>query len=203
MKGLKKLLLCIVASVVLTTSIGSAFFFVNSIISLMPVYYLEKENKNDEENEELKEFFASYEVNFNDTIELMEKEKGKDYPNEGNLVYIIMMGRVYQFVQNYMNCLIIGISVGIFVNIIWIKRSAGKRLLVEAIIAILFTVALVYLINTVLDAGIYIFEDIESGYGVPLLFLGIFIGIYVINMAYQKITEKKLNKELVQHKKEQ
>ena len=205
--SIKKLLLCILCSIIVTTFIGFTIIFITEIPSYTFSEYLMQMDNNSEPVKEygnyMQETYKQYEKLFKEEKEMY----GEDYPSEG-----IFLGQLTNSIKSsqvcevYMSTLLIGTIIGTLIYIIFIQKTKGIQMLVETIICGIAIILIIMLINwgynsIINKIGIdnteyttYVYDIDESTilYG----FLGI-IGIsYIINLIYQAILTKKLNKKL-------
>ena len=205
--SIKKLLLSILCSIIVTTFIGFTIIFITEIPSYTFSEYLMQMDNNSEPVKEygnyMQETYKQYEKIFKEEKEMY----GEDYPSEG-----IFLGQLTNSIKSsqicevYMSTLLIGTIIGTLIYIIFIQKTKGIQMLVETIICGIAIILIIMLINwgynsiinkigidnTGYTAYVYDIDESTILYG----FLGI-IGIsYIINLIYQAILTKKLNKKL-------
>lgn len=211
--SVKKLLLCILCTIIVTTSIGFTILFVPMAFTYTSAEIL---GEVDENSEELRKIGYGMQENYNLIKEKAEEQKaayGDDYPAEGIFLYEVgNLLRTNAIVRVYTLSLLIGIILGTLIYIIFIQKTKGSQMLLESVICGMVILLLVTLINIgykeIVNAGInnigaktqnstyitYIY-DTET-HNVIYVFIGIIIAAYIINLIYQKKITTKLNKKL-------
>ena len=209
--SIKKYLLCVLLSIIVSTFIGFTILFVTEVPSIMTIEIL---NSADRNSSEFKKIVDS--MQYNELKQRFAEQKemyGEDYPAEEIFLYFITnYRRSYPICKVYTLALLYGIILGTLVYIIFIQKASGIQMLLETIfcgILIILLIILVnlgynYVVNILLnkfgitnDMNLYLtyVYDIDSS-DTTYIFIGI-IGIaYIVNLIYQKILVNKLNKKL-------
>lgn len=211
MFSLKKLLLTILCTVMISIFIGSTILFIYAIPSWMQ---LEVIVSLDKDSEVLIEIGKSYQENIKQLEENFNEEKeqyGDNYPAEGIYLFqLINLFSANRIVLIYAMSLLIGIVLGTIIYIVAVQNIKGKQIVFELIVAFIILFMFVMLLNAIYGAIInkaineinptevkyhaYIY-DLESNKAViPYIIVAAII--YIVNMVRQKILTNKLNKEL-------
>lgn len=133
---IKKLLKCIVISIVIVTFIVRTVFFAASCI-LVKIRY-EKLFTEKALTTEYREYLKDLEEWFNEMQGGIKNELGEDYPETGVLVEKIGLYNSSYQIQEYISCIIFGTGIGIAVYIM--KSDYRKILHYVAIYILLFTI---------------------------------------------------------------
>ncbi len=214
--SIKKLLLSILCSIIVTTFMGFTFLFVTEVPSYTLVEIL---NGADGNLEGLKEIGSNMQEQYDTMEEHFAEQKeiyGEDYPVEGLFLYKLMnVSRSYSICKIYTLTLLIGIILGTLVYIIFIQKIKGVQMLLEAMICGIVILLMLILVNlgynSIINMGInkigasvenseyitYVY-DIDTS-NILYMFIGIIGTSYIVNLIYQKILVNKFNKKL--HKK--
>lgn len=210
--SLKKLLLTILCTVIMSVFIGSTIIFVISIprwIQSEVVFgvwgnaeaLVELENKYQIEYEQIEEMFKELKALY-----------GEDYPvEEIYLMQTINKCSTESIVKIYTMSVLIGIALGTIIYIVAIQNIKGIEMVIELFLAFVVLFVLISLLNlgyytiinkligdiSPIDGGTYsaYIYDIESGV-IFILYAIVATVIYAVNMIRQKIITNKLNKEL-------
>ena len=209
--SVKKLLLTILCSVIVTTSLGSTYLFV---INVPGWVQSELMGSLDGNSEVLKEIGSGFESQFKELDKNIAEEKamyGEDYPSEELFIFRLMtVSRCYEVVRMYVLALVMGIIIGTIIYIVAIQNAKGIELIIELFMAFVAIIALILLANigyeALLNHAINNYNPTEIEYQTEIydlyndnIFLPYLITIavvYVGNMIYQKRQANKLNKEL-------
>ena len=205
--SLKKLLLTILCSIVITTFIGTTYLFITSLAFVENAKVLELL---DPESQELKQFAGQYEDWFNKAIDGLKAQHGEDYPAAGMLSYLLTTVGYERLEEIYIISVIIGIVIGSVFYIIVIQNAKGKKLILELLIALTVVLAIIFILNIgyetfinkvinkynisemVFDTELY---DIDNTNTI-LIYVVVVVIAYIGNLVYQKIQTNRLNKEL-------
>ncbi len=197
MKSLKKLLLCIIVSILIANFIIMGVTIVD-IIFEHPTSSIQifRDNK---DNEELIGYYKGFEEQMIKIKESDPKQYTADFPIFGMFATTMPLTVLGPMLSMYILSIVVGIIVGIIVYLIFIENKKGM----EAVIA--FTIC--FYITLLLYRGLMAISELTSNliynqydeFEWYQLFVGYaitFAVLYVVNMIYQKATTKKLNKEL-------
>ena len=215
--SIKKYLLCIICSIIISTFIGFTILFVTEAPSYVRVEMFRNVNKNSNEIKEFSNAFQEdeYRVLNNHILELKEKY-GQDYPAEGLvLCQLLDFFRSNSICKTYALSLLIGVIFGTIVYIIFIQKATGMQMIIET----LFFTAIILLIILLLNIGYNKIIDVlinelganidNSEYSnlfefdyiyVLKIFIGIAVIVYIVNLIYQKILVNKFNMKLSKKK---
>ena len=156
--NVKKLLLTILCSVIITTSLSLTALFVDSFSSVMVNEALDEVvNEEDKEiPEELIEQGKYIEEGLKKGIEKDKNTYGDDYPSEGILIFRLMSrSGTEQIVQVYKDAILVGITLGTFVYIIGIQKAKKMDLVIESIVFGGIIILLTAIINFAYASFIY------------------------------------------------
>ena len=150
--SIKKLLLCILCGILLTTAIGMTMLFVENVPPYLEQCIL---NNIDESSEEFKEYLMNLEEhgNVTDFYNNAEENYEEGYPVNGLFQYEItnairtLMSQ--DIVETYVLTFIIGLFLGATVYIVIIQKTKGIKLISQIILVI----AIVYLIMLSVNLG--------------------------------------------------
>lgn len=230
---MKKLLLSIGISILITSFIGTTFLFVRSvngyaeyilggyIYNKINVEDIQENNIVNEVQEEIMTFEdyklegKEYDYVVGKTMEEMlnryeeqtNKENGEDFPAVGYLVTNLLLYYPSMIVRVYLISIISGIIIGCIVDLLFIKKIKGKKLILFFIIffAIFFILirGLDVFDNMLLNIayGNNVTDSIMSSYqyGITEIFIGysvLFVLLCFICIIHQKFIAKRLNQEL-------
>ena len=215
--SIKKFLLSILCSIIISTFIGFTIIFVTQSQAYMKVEITSEANQN---SDEIKEMGNNMQKQYDTMKEHFSEQKekyGEDYPAEGVFLYqLTNLLSSSSICRTYTLTLLIGIILGTLVYIIFIQNATGIQMLLETTICGIIIVLLILLINfgynqiinmalneigTSAENGEYIgyVYDIDNS-NVIYIFLGI-IGIaYIVNLIYQKVLVDKFNIKLSKRK---
>ena len=215
--SIKKYLLCIICSIIISTFIGFTILFVTESPSYIRVGILRSVNQNSEEIREFGNITQENEYNvLNEHILELKEKYGQDYPAEGLVLnQLVDFFRSNSICKTYALSLLIGVIFGTVVYIIFIQKATGIQMIIET----LFFTVMIFLIilllnlrfNKIINVAINeLGANIDnSGYSNLFEFdylyiLNIFIGIaviaYIVNLIYQKILVNKFNMKLSKKK---
>lgn len=209
--SVKKLLLTILCTVIVSVFIGSTILFVGSVPQWIQSEVI---TGMEEGSESLIEIGKSYQVGYEQIEESFKEDKalyGEDYPSEELfLTQLINIFSTNRIMQVYSLSFLIGIALGTIIYIVAIQNIKGKQILIELVVAFVVLFILMMLINlgyeTLINKAIqsinptdvtystYIY-DLESN-NVLIPYIIVAAVIYIGNMVRQKILTNKLNKEL-------
>lgn len=211
--SIKKYLLCVLLSIIVSTFIGFTILFVTAVPAYTSVEILNELGQN---SKEINEVGNSMQEIYNETKKHFAKEKemyGEDYPAEGIFLYNITNSyRSYPICKVYTLALVYGIILGTLVYIIFVQKASGVQMLLETIFCGILIILLIILVNLGYNIAInmilnnigvtdvkytfssYVYDIYSSD--TSYIFIGI-IGIaYIVNLIFQKILVNKLNKKL-------
>lgn len=215
--SIKKLLLSILCSVILSVFIGTTCLFIYSCIAKIQTDTLTSLDPNSQSVLNLGEKYQQHTEIIKKTIQTQKSDYGEDYPSEGIFLYLFTQRiPANHIIDMYLHALLIGIVAGLVIYIIAIQKVSIKLALIELFIS--FTI--LYFILTLLNFGYgflikniinssgsasqkylnstYVYDiynlDIEN-----IIFIYLIIGliVFIINKIRQKILTNKLNKELL------
>lgn len=209
--SVKKLLLTILYTVILSVFIGSTILFVGSVPQWIQSEVITGMEKG---SEALTEIGKSYQFAYEQIEESFKEDKalyGEDYPSEELfLMQVLNIFSTNRIMQVYSLSFLIGIALGTIIYIVAIQNIKWKQILIELAVAFVVLFLLMMLINlgyeTIINKAIqsvnptevtystYIY-DLESN-NVLIPYIIVATVIYVGNMVRQKILINKLNKEL-------
>jgi hypothetical protein len=205
--SLKKLLLTILCSIVITTFIGTTYLFITSLAFVENAKFLDYV---DTGSEVFKQSMGHYEKIFNETVNNLKLEYGEDYPAAGVFFNSLVSSGYEHLEKIYIISVIIGILVGSAFYIIVIQNAKGKKLIIELLIALGIILSIIYILNIGYEAFIY---KATNGYNTNriiyttelydidntntiLIYVVVVAIAYIGNLVYQKIQTNRLNKEL-------
>lgn len=209
--SVKKLLLTILCTVIVSVFIGSTILFVGSVPQWIQSEII---TGMEEGSESLIEIGKSYQVGYEQIEESFKEDKalyGEDYPSEELfLMQLINIFSTNRIMQVYSLSFLIGIALGTIIYIVAVQNIKGKQILIELVVAFVVLFVLMMLINlgyeTLINKAIqsvnptdvtystYIY-DLESN-NVLIPYIIVAAVIYIGNMVRQKIITNKLNKQL-------
>ena len=212
--AIKKLLLSILCSIIVTTFVGFTILFVKVVPSYALAEICNEVNGNSEELKEMGNYMQElYNTSVKESFAEEKEKYGENYPAEGIFIYFLMnYFNSVSICKVYTLTLLIGTILGALVYIIFIQNATGIRMILEATICGIFILLILVLVNwcykliinnAINKIGVgnqnngnigYVY-DINSP-DILYIFIGI-IGIaYIINLIYQKILANKFNKKL-------
>lgn len=209
--SVKKLLLTILCTVIVSVFIGSTILFVGSVPQWLQSEVITGMEKG---SESLVEIGKSYQVGYEQIEESFKEDKalyGEDYPSEELfLMQLINIFSTNGIMQVYSLSFLIGIALGTIIYIVAVQNIKGKQILIELVVAFVVLFILMVLINlgyeTLINKAIqsinptdvtystYIY-DLESN-NILISYIIIAAVIYIGNMIRQKMITNKLNKQL-------
>lgn len=209
--SVKKFLLTILCTVIVSVFIGSTILFVGSVPQWIQSEVI---TGMEEGSESLIEIGKSYQVGYEQIEESFKEDKalyGEDYPSEELfLMQLINIFSTNRIMQVYSLSFLIGIALGTIIYIVAVQNIKGKQVFIELVVAFVVLFVLMMLINlgyeTLINKAIqsvnptdvtystYIY-DLESN-NVLIPYIIVAAVIYIGNMVRQKILTNKLNKEL-------
>ena len=146
--SIKKLLLSILCSIIVSTFIGFTFLFVTEVPSYTLVEIL---NGVDGNSEGLKEIGSNMKEQYDTMEEYFAEQKGmygEDYPVEGIFLYKLMnLLRSDLVCKIYTLTLLIGMILGTLVYIIFIQKTKGVQMVLEITICGIIILLMLILIN--------------------------------------------------------
>jgi len=209
--SVKKLLLTILCTVIVSVFVGSTILFVGSVPKWIESEVITSMEKG---SETLVEIGKSYQIGYERIEEIFKEYKalyGEDYPSEGLfLMQTINYFSTNRIMQVYSLSFLIGIALGTIIYIVVVQNIKGKQILIELIVAFVVLFILMMLINlgyetfinkyiqrvnpTDITYSTYIY-DLESN-NIVIPYIIVAAVIYIGNMVRQKIIADKLNKQL-------
>lgn len=214
---MKKLLLCILCSTIVTTFIGSTIM----VIYFLPNYFISNVSmQTDLEDStflvESLDAYKDYEENWeniNIIINQLKSTYGEDYPVVGLMLHSFVNHYSNMFVNAYLISIFLGIILGIFIYLIFIQKVTSKHIELKIGLAFIIILIIIPLINWaytifcnkfVISTDTYVeFSLFEYDLDSPMLLgisLGIFFLVLLSNLIFQKIKTHKLNKALEERK---
>ena len=209
--SLKKLLLIILCTVIVSVFIGSTILFIGSVPQWIQSEIITGMEKG---SEALTEIGKSYQFTYEQIEESFKEDKalyGEDYPSEGLfLMQLLNIFSTNRIMQVYSLSFLIGIALGTIIYIVAVQNIKWKQILIELAVAFVVLFVLMMLINlgyeTIINKAIqsvnptdvtystYIY-DLESN-NVLIPYIIVAAVIYIGNMIRQKMITNKLNKQL-------
>lgn len=209
--SVKKFLLTILCTVIVSVFIGSTILFVGSVPQWIQSEVITGMEKG---SESLIEIGKNYQVGYEQMEESFKEDKslyGEDYPSEELfLIQLINIFSTNRIMQVYSLSFLIGIALGTIIYIVAIQNIKGKQIFIELLVAFVVLFLLMMIINlgykTLINKAIqsvnptdvtystYIY-DLESN-NVLIPYIIVAVVIYIGNIVRQKILTNKLNKEL-------
>ena len=206
---MKKLLLCILCSTIVTTFIGFTIVFIYQFPSFL---LNDISMQTDVDSELLAETFSEYENAYQHIIDGVNQQKelyGDDYAGGRVLIGLTYMLGNRLIINTYIISLIVGITFGIFIYFIFIQQVTSKHIEIKIGISFIIILTLVPLINWIYTIFCNIFikstgTDMKYDMSIcdldPFILLAISLGLFFLilltNLVYQKIRTYKLNKAL-------
>lgn len=209
--SVKKLLLTILCTVIVSVFIGTTILFVLAI----PIWIqTEVVGGMEKKSEALIKIGKSYQENLEQIEESFNEDKalyGEDYPAEGIFLFqLINIFSTNRIMVVYTMSVSIGVALGSIIYIVAIQNIKGKQIVIELIVAFSILFVLMMLLNVGYEAIInkaineinptevkystYIY-DLE-GNNILIPYIIVAATIYIVNMVRQKIITNKLNKQL-------
>ena len=206
--SIKKLLITILYTIIISVFIGTTALF---LLSIPEVIQLEVINSLDGDSETLVEIGKVYQEQVDQINKKINEEKesyGEDYPAEEILLYqFICKFSTSRIIQVYLFSLITGVILGIVIYIVAIQNIPSKQVFIELVIAFIILVMLIALfnigyemflnksINNIGSTDIKYSTDLDIS-NIVILYIIVAIVIYIIHMIKQKVLTNKLNKQL-------
>lgn len=206
--SIKKLLITILYTIIISVFIGTTALF---LLSIPEVIQLEVINSLDGDSETLVEIGKVYQEQVDQINKKINEEKelyGEDYPAYEILLYqFICKFSTSRIIQVYLFSLITGVILGIVIYIVAIQNIPQKQVFIELVIAFIILVMLIALfnigyemflnksINNIGSTDIKYSTDLDIS-NIVILYIIIAIVIYIIHMIKQKVLTNKLNKQL-------
>ena len=210
--SVKKLLITILCTVIVSTFIGSTILFLTSIPTWM---YSELVSALEKDSKTIITLGKSYENTVKQIHEQFSEDKaqyGDDYPAEGIFLFkLVNIFSTNRIVGVYAMSFTIGVVLGTIIYIVAVQKTTEKKMVVQLLLAFIILVILMILFNwgyeaiinkaindiepTKVQYSTYIY-DIESNNYILIQYIVVAAVIYIINIFRQKIIANKLNKEL-------
>lgn len=206
--SIKKLLVTILYTVIISVFIGTTTLFLSSVYENTQ---LEIINSLDSDSETLIEIGKAYQEQAEQIDKKAKEEKelyGEDYPSEGISLYkLISIFSTNRIMRVYSLTLIIGIVLGTIIYIVAIQKASKKQIIIELIVAFMIIAVSTFIINIgyemILNKAINEINPTKVQYStdidiknILILYVVIAIVAYAINMIRQRILTNKLNKQL-------
>lgn len=209
--SVKKFLLTILCTVIVSVFIGSTILFVGSVPQWIQSEIM---TGMEEDSESLIEIGKSYQVGYEQIEESFKEDKalyGEDYPSEELfLMQLINIFSTNRIMQVYSLSFLIGIALGTIIYIVAVQNIKGKQILIELVVAFVVLFLLMMIINlgykTLINKAIQSVNPTDVTYStyvydleinnVLISYIIVATVIYIGNMVRQKILTNKLNKEL-------
>ncbi len=209
--SLKKLLLTILCTVIVSVFIGTTITFVGSIPQWIQSEIV---TGMEEGSEALVELGNSYQFGYEQVEEKFKEDKvlyGEDYPAEEIfLMQLINVFSTNRIMSVYTMSVLIGIALGTIIYIVAIQNIKGMEIVIELFLAFVVLFILITLLNlgyqTIINKLIgdvnptdvtyctYIYDLESNNILIPYTIVAAII--YLVNMVRQKIITNKLNKQL-------
>ena len=197
MKSLKKILLCIIVSILIANFIIMGVTIVDMIFE-HPTSRVEIfKDKIDQ-----KQLIEFYKENENKMLQVKESDPeyySDDFPIYGMFATILPLTILGPMVSMYILSIVVGIIVGIIVYLIFIENKKGKEVVIAFTTCFILTLLLykgLIAISELTSNLIYTQYEEFEWYQLFLGYAITFAVLYVVNLIYQKIITHKLNKEL-------
>lgn len=209
--SIKKLLLTILCTVIVSVFIGSTILFIGSVPQWLQSEVITGMEKG---SESLVEIGKSYQIIYERIEETFKEDKalyGEDYPSEELfLMQLINIFSTNRIIQVYSLSFLIGVALGTIIYIVAVQNIKEKQILIELVVAFVVLFILMMLINlgyeTLINKAIQSFNptdvtystyiyDLESN-NVLIPYIIVAAVIYIGNMVRQKKLVSRLNKEL-------
>lgn len=208
--SLKKLLLTILCTTIVSIFVGNTVLLVDTVPQWLETEKILSINRNS------KYLIEIGENNQDNVKQLEEKYKeeralfGEKYPAEMMRLMQIANYFTNRIIKVYTLSILIGVSTGAIIYIISIQRAKGKQLIIELIVSLLIVFGLVLFTNlgyeTYINNHVHIFNMTKirtSAYiyeleikDILISYVIVAIVIYIGNIIRQKILTHKLNKEI-------
>lgn len=202
MKNLKKLLLCIIISVLATNFIvmGITITYVFNDNFMVQVGLNNMFSKNKVEDEQIIEYYREQERLMNEVKESNPGKYRENYPIYGMFSTALPLVKMKPILSMYILSIITGLVLGIVIYLIFVENKKGLEAIISFVVCFLITVLLYYglqmISNIIASEILYMqFEPFEW-YQLFIGYAVVFAGLYLVNLIYQKRVAKKLNKEL-------
>lgn len=211
--SVKKLLLTILCSSIISVFIGSTIIFIQSLYSNVEVEIINNLDKNDPIIIQIRDSHEAIVENIKEEIKKDKTDFGEDYPAEAIFLYNFYNTAANKYLDIYWLSIFIGVIFGIIVYIIAIQKANIKKSLIEIIISFIILYLILMIINfgygfliknMINSAGAtsetylhYVYDlyyvDIAN---MVIIYLIIGLVVFIFNYIRQKILTNKLNKEL-------
>ena len=208
--SIKKLLVTILYTVIISVFIGTTALF---LLSIPETIQLEMVSSMDKDSETLIEIGKNYQEQVDQINKKINAEKelyGKDYPSEGIFLYqFISKFSTSRIMEIYSLAFIIGIILGTIIYIVAIQNTSKKQVIVELIVAFVILNVFMFILNAgyemILNNIINNISPTEVQYStdtyidtnnILILYMIVAVVVYVVNIIRQKILTDKLNKQL-------
>lgn len=139
--SLKKLVICIICSVILSTSIAYTICFVRNVYESSLKEVIMDVELNSVSQEEMINNAEDYHAAIDNTIDGISKRYGSEYPST-EVVYSYLMLQSFD-ISFYLSSLLIGIVAGMLIYIVFIERPVPLYALIEVSLCFLLSIVLV------------------------------------------------------------
>ncbi len=212
--SLKKFLITILCTTIISGFIGFTALFVNAF----PTYMISEVFSCAEMDSDFAIQASKYQQEIFDTVLKNEFDNertkfGDDYPTEGYLLFAVLNRLTSEPIFTlYILAISIGIMLGTIIYIIFVQKAKGVQMLLElaicgiAILLLLILMDLGY--NAYINYQIQQVDILNAEYGGMIfdvrlnienyigLYIGVFLAAFIVNYIYQKLLANKLNKIL-------
>ena len=137
----KKLLLCVVCSVILCTSLAYTVVFVRDVNEASLKEVIMDVELNEESQNKILNNGENYHVAIDNTIDGISKRYGSDYPST-EVVYSYLVLQSFD-VSFYLSAILIGIIAGMLIYIVFIERPIPLFALIKILLSFLFSIVVV------------------------------------------------------------
>lgn len=199
--SIKKLLLTILASIIVTNFIAFTILFTTNLPKFIISY---KKIENSEVSRTIHENMKKEYTQIEKETQGIKQNYGEDYPAGEIILYrLFNFAESNEIVHVYIRTLLIGIIMGIIIYAVVIQKIRGMDLIIELVVAFIILLSLVFIINLIISQISEIGEILTNDFDntqLVIISLIIFIIIYIAEMIHQKLLARRLNKELKKEK---
>ena len=209
--SVKKLLLTILCSIIVTTFLGTTYLFLSNLPGWIESEILSSIDGDSQILKQIGYGFADQTRIMKESVAEDKEIYGQDYPSEEIFLYrVLVESRSYEIVRMFVLTLVMGIILGTIIYIVAIQNAKGKKLVIELLVAFVIIFVVLIVSNTIYEAFLnniinqyntnvieyqtYIYDLENQNILIPYI-ISIAI-VYIGNMIYQKRQANKLNKEL-------
>lgn len=209
--SLKKLLLTILCTVIISVFVGTTIVFVFSSTHRLTAEIIKNLEPDSEQLMEIGESYKKASKIIEEEINEYKMKYGEDYPIEEILLFqAIQIFSTTRILETYIMSVLIGIALGTIIYIVAVQNIKGKQVFIELIVAFLILFAIMNLLNigyeaiinkvisdinpTAIKYSTYIYDLENNNVLIPYIIVsGV---LYIANMLRQYIITRKLNKAL-------